>query len=248
MSFLTMTNIHYHLLEIKLRFFYFILSMICTFAISYNCQIEIVYIIGKPFIELQQTFIFLELTEALYTLLKISTILTLLVICPFLLYHIWSFFIPSFYRTERNKINSFCLFFICLLICEILFAYFFLLPKICHFLISFEMTSGGDNSGLHLEPMISVEFTARMESYVKLIIKILSSILMLFQIPLCMCILYSKKILYVSSLYSNRKSLALLSLLMSAFLVPPDVVSQVVLAIFFYILFEILLFIGLFFE
>lgn len=243
-----MTNIHYHLFEIQLRFFYFLLSLLCTFAISYNCQIEIVYVIGKPFLELHQTFIFLELTEALYTLLQISTILTFLVIGPFLLYHFWSFLIPSFYGIERKKINSFCLLLLCLLTCEILFAYFFLLPKICHFLISFEMTSERGASGLHGEHMISVEFTARMESYVALILKIVSSLLLLFQLPLCMFFFFSKGVLHVSSLYTNRKSLGWISLLMSAFLVPPDVVSQLLLALLFLIVFEILVFTGLFFE
>lgn len=244
-----MANLHYHLLEIKLRCFYLILSWICTFVISYNCQIEIIYLIGKPFIELQQTFIFLDLTEAFYTLLRISTILTCGVILPFFVYEIWSFFVPSLYEIERKKMNSFFLLFVSLLVCEILFAYFFLLPKICHFLLSFEMTSGIDNSDLHrFAPLISVEFTARIESYVKLIVKLMGLILLLFQIPLGVLVLYSNKILHVSSFYFNRKLLSFLSLLFSALLVPPDVVSQVIVAIFFYLVFEFLIWIGLFFE
>jgi len=159
----------------------------------YNYQIEIVYLIGKPFIELQQTFVFLELTEAFYTLLRISAIFTLVLIFPFFIYHFWSFFIPSFYKFERNKINFFVILFISLFVYEILLTYFILLPKICHFLISFEIASHLENSSLGLEPLINVEFSARIESYVKIIIKISSIIFLLFQIPLCICLLYSKK-------------------------------------------------------
>ena len=243
-----MANIQYHLLEIKLRFFYLIFSLLSTFLVCYNYKIEIVYIIGKPFFELQQTFIFLELTEAFYTLLRISTILTLLIILPFIFYHIWGFFIPSFYEFERNKINYFFLLIFFLLVCEILFIYFFLLPKICHFLISFEMTAEIESSGFSREPLICMEFTARIESYVKLIVKIITIILTVFQIPLFVCFLYSKKILRVSSFYYNRKIMSLLSLLLSALIVPPDVISQLVVAICFYLVFEILIFLGLFFE
>lgn len=242
-----MANIHYHLLEIKSRFFYLILSTFCTFFMFYNYQIEIVYLIGKPFIELQQTFVFLELTEAFYTLLRISGIFTLVLIFPFFIFHFWGFFIPSFYKFERNKINFFVILFLSLFVCEILLTYFILLPKICHFLISFEIASHLENSSLGLEPLINVEFSARIESYVKIIIKISSVIFLLFQIPLCICLLYSKKILHVSSFYNNRKILTLFSLLLSAFLVPPEIVSQLIVAIFFSILFEILIFIGLFF-
>jgi sec-independent protein translocase protein TatC len=242
-----MTNLHYHLLEIKSRFFYLILSTFCTFLIFYNSQIEIVYIIGKPFIQLQQTFVFLELTEAFYTLLRISLIFTLILLIPFFMFHFWSFLIPSFYRFERTRINFFVILFLSLFLCEILLTYFLLLPKICHFLLSFEITGHLENSSLHLEPLISVEFSARIESYVKLILKISSVIIFLFQIPLCICILYSKKFLHVSSFYTNRKICSLFSLLVSAFLVPPDLVSQLIVAIFFSILFEIFIFIGFFF-
>lgn len=242
-----MTNIKFHLLEIKLRFFYLIFSTILTFFISYNYQLEMIYITGKPFIELQQTFIFLELTEALYTLIKISTIITILVVVPFFVYQIWSFFIPSFYKMKRNLLIFFLFFSIFLFISEILFTYFILLPKICHFLISFEMTSEIPNSKFYTEPLISVEFTARIGSYVKLIVKFLSLILVILQIPLCVCFLYSKKVLHVSNFYFNRKILGLVSLLLSAFIVPPDLFSQLILTVCFFILFEIIIFIGLFF-
>jgi sec-independent protein translocase protein TatC len=243
-----MANIHHHFFEIKLRFFYLIISILCTFFMFYNHQIEIVYIIGKPFIELQQTFIFLELTEAFYTLLKISGIFTLVLLIPFFFYHFWSFFIPSFYNFQRKKINFFVVLFLCLFFCEILFTYFVLLPKICNFLLSFEIASELENSGFHIDPLISVEFTARFESYVKLLVKFFTIIFLLFQIPLCVCLLYSKKILHVYSFYHNRKILSLISLLLSAFLVPPDVLSQLIVALIFSIVFEFLIFIGLFFE
>nr|YP_009094928.1 SecY-independent transporter protein [Chlorella variabilis]AIU38971.1 SecY-independent transporter protein [Chlorella variabilis]AJP09430.1 SecY-independent transporter protein [Chlorella variabilis]AST08877.1 SecY-independent transporter protein [Chlorella sp. ATCC 30562] len=243
-----MTNLHYHLFEIKLRFIYLTFSAIFTFLLSYNYPIELVYIIGKPFIELEQTFIFLELTEAFYTLLRISTIITLLLIIPFFFYHIWSFFIPSFYQIERTQIFFFFFFILCLFVTEILITYLILLPKICNFLISFEITSEKYPAGLHLEPLISVEFTARIESYVKLIVKIFTMILILFQIPLCVCLLYSKKFLHVSNFYDNRKFLILLSLSVSALIVPPDLLSQLVLAFCFFLLFETLIFLGFFFE
>lgn len=243
-----MTNIQYHFYEIKLRFLYLIFSLLFTFFLSYSYQLEMVYILGKPFLQSQQTFIFLDLTEAFYTFLKISTLITILVSVPFFLYHIWSFFIPSFYKFEREFIGFFFLGIVCLYLIELLFIYFILLPKICSFLISFEITSEIKNDGFNLKPLLSIEFTARIESYITLLVKILILTLVLFQIPLCICLLYSKKILHVSSLYSNRKNLIFISLIISAFLVPPDVVSQLLVSFLFYCIFEFLIFIGLFFD
>lgn len=251
-----MMNFQYHLLEIKLRVIYLFISTMSTFLISYNCRSELIYIIGKPFLELEQTFIFLELTEAFYSFIRISVIVTVIIMVPYLLYHTWSFLIPSFYKMERN-ILIFTLFFIVgLFFSELLITYFFLLPKICNFLISFEITStdtlntirSNGNSINFSEPLISVELTPRIESYVELLVKIFFIIFLFFQIPLCVCWLYSKKLVDVSSFYSNRKFLCLISLLVSAFVVPPDFLSQLVVALCFLLIFEILIFIGLFFE
>ena len=243
-----MTSFHFYFYEMRLRSYYVLFSTFSTFFICYSFQLEILYIIGKPFLEFQHTFVFLELTEAFYTLLRISTSLTFLLICPFLFYHFWSFFVPSLYKIEREKTSRLCVLLLSLLICEILFTYFFFLPKICDFLLSFEMASGTETSGFNGAPLLSVEFTARLQSYVHLILKILCGVLVLFQIPLCVVVFYSNKLLHVSSFYRNRKLLGLSALLVSAFIVPPDFVSQIVLALFFYLLLEFLIFIGFFFE
>lgn len=241
-----MTNLHHHLYELKLRFIYIFISFLFTFFIVYHYKIEIVYVIGRPFIKLHQPFIFLDLTEAFYTLLKLSTIFSFLLLIPFLVYHLWSFFSPSFYNIERNKIKIYLIMFFILWCFEILFIYLFLLPKICDFLLSFEIIADANKN--NLQPIVSVEFSARIESYVNLIVKISSFIYFLFQIPFGIYLLYLNKSLHVSSLYTNRKIMVLISLLVSAFLVPPEMVTQLIVAFYFYILFEILIFIGLFFE
>ena len=243
-----MTNLHSYFYEMRLRSYYVLFSTFSTFFICYSFQLEILYIIGKPFLEFQHTFVFLELTEAFYTLLRISISLTFFLICPLLLYNFWSFFVPSLYKMEREKTTRVSVLLLSLFVCEIFFTYFFFLPKICNFLLSFEMASGTETSGFHGTPLLSVEFTARLQSYVHLFFKILCSVLVLFQIPLCVVVFYSNKLLHVSSFYRNRKLLGLFSLLVSAFIVPPDFVSQLVLALFFYLLLEFLIFIGFFFE
>lgn len=245
-----MVNFQYHFFELKLRGFYFILSALTTFLICWNYQLEIVYLLGRPFIQLNQTFIFLELTEAFYTLVKISFILTLFLMLPFTLYHFWCFFIPSFYQIERYQFNFFYRIFFILVLTELLLTYFFLLPLVFKFLLSFELSSASfeNLTEFSKQPLVSIEFTARIASYVTLIVKIITTVLVLFQIPFGVYLLYSKKLLKVSTFYLNRKYLAGISLLVSAFIVPPDFSSQLVLAFFFSILFEFLIFIGLFFE
>ena len=243
-----MISLTFHFFELQLRFFYVGFSAACTFLLTYVFRIEMLYLIGKPFLELNQTFVFLDLTEAFSSFLRISSFLSCLILCPFLLYHLWCFFIPSLYVTERHRFTLPCFFVFFLLLVEFFLIYFLLLPSICSFLVSFQLTPGMTEAGVLKNSLITVEFTARLESYVSLIMKIFSSLFLFFQIPVGICFLYSQKLLDVSTLSSQRKVLSLCSLLFSACVVPPDLGSQLLVAFFIYFLCEFLIFLGFFFE
>ena len=243
-----MTPLQSYFYELKVRGSYVLFSSFLTFFICYSFQLEILYVIGKPFLQFGHTFVFLELTEALYTMFRISTSLTFLSIVPLVLYHSWSFVVPSLYKMEREKTTGVCVLFFSLFFFEILFTYFCVLPEMCHFFLGFEMSSGGEISPVHGTPLLSLQFTARLQSYVDLVVHILWSVLILFQILPCVVVFYSTKWIHVSSFYGNRKLWGLLVLLLSAVIVPPDFVSQLVLSLFFYLLLEFFIFLGFFFD
>ena len=175
-----MQNIYNHITEIKFRFIYSIFSLILTLLVSYIYQLELLYIITRPFLELQQKFIFVDLTEALYTIIRICIYTSIMLIIPYVFYQIWSFFIPSCYFSERISINKFLIIFFILLCLEIFIIYFFLFPKICEFLLSFQISTPETS-------LVMVELSARIESYVKLIIRLLIFILFFFQLPFFFC-------------------------------------------------------------
>ena len=242
-----MTPLQSYFYELKVRGSYVLFSSFLTFFICYGFQLEILYVIGKPFLQFGHTFVFLELTEALYTMFRISTSLTFVSIVPLFLYHSWSFVVPSLYKMEREKTTGVCVLFSSLFFCEILFTYFYVLPEMCSFFLGFEMSSGGLNP-LGETPLLRLHFTARLQSYVELVVAVLWGVLILFQIPPCVVVLYSTKWIHVSSFYGNRKLWGLLVLLLSAFIVPPDFVSQLVLSLFLYLLLEFFIWLGFFFD
>ena len=133
-----MTNLQWHLFEIKLRSIYLIFSTICTFFLFSHYQLELIYIMGKPFIEQQQTFIFLELTEAFYTLLRISTDTYSVCDYSFLVLSYGEFLEFVVFIKLKGKLVDFLFFFFILLFkSEVFFLYFCVIPKICEFLLSF---------------------------------------------------------------------------------------------------------------
>ncbi len=190
-----MKQISFYFLEIRLRFFYVLLSIVFTLITISNYQLEMLYVIGRPFVNLNYKFIFIDLTEALSTILKIYGIVTLLFCIFYMIYQFWSFIIPSYYFSERKQLNMELLLILGLFILEILLIYFIILPNICNFLLSFEIQSN----------LIIIEFSARIQSYVNLTLRVFCLVLILFQIPILFIIIYKKTWLTSYDLCNNRK-------------------------------------------
>ncbi len=230
---------HYLYLEFKLRFFYFLLSFFGALLTSYYYQLEILYIIGRPFLELQQKFIFIDLTEAFYTILYVCSVLAIFITIPFFVYHLWSYFLPSCYISERKIINNFLLLLFVLLCFEIILVYIYIFPKICEFLLSFESRKSG---------LIIIQLSARIQSYVSLLINFFVFFLAVFQIPFFFLGLYYKKICTSYDLCKNRKIIFFIFLLISAFISPPDILSELIITLLFFFMYEFLILIGLLFS
>ena len=289
-----MYHLSCYLLEIRLRFFYLLLSLILTIITSYYYQFEILYIIGRPFLDLDHKFVLIDLTEAFYTILRICGIISFFIILPFFIYHFWSFYMPSRYIFERKTINKFCVIFFFFLFMELSILYFVVFPKICEFLLSFEIIASKfniefsnpienpigdlqnkkqlyinqfykqlenidfsinnrsvDKNQRFLSPNgklpILLELTVRLESYVQLSARFYFLMLMLFQIPFFVIVLYYYNIIDCYLLCKFRKFFLFSSLLISAFISPPDIISQFVIAILLFLFYELLIFLGIFY-
>jgi len=240
-----MQYISHYFFELRLRGMYTFFAGVLTIALSYMYKYELFYLISKPFLLFSTQFIFFELTEGLYTMIHIVSVISFGVIFPYSIYQFWSFSIPSYYSFERKKFFHFFWIFLFLFLIEFLFVYWFLFPKLCEFFLSFEINSV--DSQIERAP-VSIEFAPRIASYIKLTIQLFSFFLLLFQLPFVFVGFFAKNILTSYTLCASRKIVFLLCVFFSAFISPPDIVSQLILSSAFYILYELIIFIGFFFE
>jgi sec-independent protein translocase protein TatC len=236
-----MHYISHYFVEIRLRFLYSIFACLLSFTLSYFYQCELFYLLTKPFLYFSKHFIFFELTEGLYTMIRISGIISLFTVMPYIFYHIWSFTIPSYYIFERQILKSFLYLFVILFILEFFFVYSIFFPKFCEFLISFEIKPRTLGT-------FSIELTPRIASYVKIIIEFFSFILFIFQLPFLFIGLFVKNYINSWHLCEYRKLIFFLCIILSAFLSPPELISQVFLSVLLYCIFEVILFFGFFFQ
>lgn len=240
-----MQYISYYFFELRLRSIYTLFAAMISIILSYMYKYELFYLISKPFLLFSTQFLFFELTEGLYTMIHIVSVVSFSVVFPYGIYQLWSFSIPSYYRFERKNLFRYFWIFIFLFLIEFLFVYWFLFPKLCEFFLSFEIYSL--ESQIEKAP-VSIEFTPRIASYIKLTIQLFSFFLLLFQLPLVFVGFFTKNILTSYNLCATRKFVFLLCVFFSAFISPPDIVSQLILSSVFYILYELIIFIGFFFE
>ena len=94
---------------------------------------------------------------------------------------------------------------------------------------------------------VLLELTARLESYVKLTTHFYFTMLILFQLPFFILIFYYYNLIDCYSLCRSRKLFLFSSVLLSAFISPPDILSQLILAILFFFFYELLIFVGVFY-
>ena len=233
--------IFFYLAEIRYRFFYYIASFLITFLSCYFYSLELLYLFARPFLHsnhhqicLQKGFIFTNLTEAFHTTLKVCFIWSSAFLLPLILYQFWCFFTPSWYLFERRR-ALFYLFSVTLLtFLGGLTFYFLVLPELLDFLLNFKVKT----------PLFTIQLEARIDSYVRISSGVFLIVESVFQVPLFVCFLYVYG--YVNSVFlsSNRKVFLLFFLFLSAFVSPPDPLTQLGLFLFFWLFFEKVIWIG----
>lgn len=226
--FIKNNTLFFHILEIRYRIFYLLLSFIITFLICYIYSFDLLFLTVQPFIA-PKFFIFTDLTEALSTTIQICLIISLHLITPLLLYHFWTFLIPGFFLYERIRISYFFFYFFSLLIFEIFLIFFLIIPEIMSFLFTFEIK----------KEIMTIQLEARIYSYIHFLFNIYWAVLCSFQIPFVFLFLCKNRIINTKSLCFYRKYFYFLALLLAAFLSPPDMFYQLCLAFFFIIVYEL---------
>jgi len=163
--------------------------------------------------------------EAFTSYLKISVICGLFISLPFIAYQIYVFVRSGLTRKERGYVIFYGYTGFLLFIMGAGFAYLVLLPYALRFLLSFD----GDN----LKPMISIS------SYLSFLTIILLAFGGVFELPAVIIFLTKIGIVTPRILCRNRRYVLLVIFIIAAVLTPPDVFTQILLALPLLLLYEI---------
>jgi sec-independent protein translocase protein TatC len=169
--------------------------------------------------------IYLSLHETLVTQMKISFIAGVIFVSPVVFWHIWSFVKPALYPREGRLVLSLFFVTVFLFLLGVAFAYLIVFQMAVNF---FLVTSEGIAM-----PFISIE------KYTDFLVGFILPFGLTFELPVVMVILTRSGLLNVSFFTRCRKFIIFAIFVIAAILTPPDVVSQVLLALPLMLLFEI---------
>jgi sec-independent protein translocase protein TatC len=229
-----------HFLELKKRIIFSALFFILSFVLCYFFSQELYKFLLKPLIEISQNnssrkLIYTSPTEAFMTYLKTSFYCALFFSTPILLTQIYLFLSPALYKNEKKNILFLFFFSPFLFLFGSIFCYNFILPLALKFFVSFE------NQGLVNNENFSIFLETKVSEYLSFVINLLFGFGIAFQLPLFLLFLIKFDFLSVRDLQKKRRYWIIAIFILAAILTPPDIVSQISLAILLIFLFEIVI-------
>jgi sec-independent protein translocase protein TatC len=216
-----------HLDELRHRLIVSVVGIGIGFAVSYGFSQQLLLLLQRP---MPTRLVFIAPTEAFFVNLKVAFYAGLFFSVPLLLFQVWKFVAPGLYEHERRYSFPFLISSTVLFLLGGLFAYVVILPIALHFLIA----QGGEL----WKPTIT------LSNYLAFCMRLILAAGLIFEFPVLMYFLVKIGVVTPEFLIKNRKYAVLVAFIVSAILTPPDVFSQVLLAVPLFLLFEVSIFIA----
>jgi sec-independent protein translocase protein TatC len=216
-----------HLDELRHRLIISVVTVGIGFAVSYAFSQQILILLQRP---MPTRLVFIAPTEAFFVNLKVAFYAGLFLSVPLILFQVWKFVAPGLYEHERKYSYPFLIISTVLFLIGGLFAYLVILPITLHFLIA----QGGEL----WTPNIT------LSNYLSFCMRLLLAAGLIFEFPVLMYFLAKIGVVTPEFLVKNRKYAILLAFTIAAVLTPPDIFSQILLAVPLFLLFELSIFVA----
>ncbi|MBV1869569.1 MAG: twin-arginine translocase subunit TatC [Gammaproteobacteria bacterium] len=224
-----------HLIELRsrvLKTIVFILLVFCSLVYFANDIYEFVSLPLRQLLPEGSTMIATGITSPFFAPFKLTMVLSLMIAVPLILHQLWSFISPGLYQHEKKIARPLLLSSIILFYTGVAFAYYVAFPL----MLTFFTTIGP--SGVELMPDIS--------QFLDIALKLFFAFGIAFEVPIATFLLIVSGVTSIESLRDKRAYVIVGCFVFGMLLTPPDIISQTLLALPMWILFELgIIFAGL---
>ena len=217
-----------HLLELRNRLLKAIILVIIFFAVMFPFSNELYLYLSEPLRSLLpegSTMIATQVASPFLAPFKLTMVLALFVGMPFILHQAWSFIAPGLYKSEKRLALPLLVSSILLFYAGIAFAYYVVFPL----MFGFFTATGPDQ----------VAVMTDISAYLDFVLKIFFAFGIVFEIPIATLLLIWTGATTPASLAKKRAYVLVSCFVIGMLITPPDVISQTLLAVPMWLLFEV---------
>lgn len=217
-----------HLVELRDRIIRAGLSVIVVFIALVYWAPDIFRLLARPLMQNLPSggkMIVTDVTGSFFVPMKVTMLVAFVIALPLVLYQVWAFVAPGLYQHEKRLVGPLVGSSYVLFLCGMAFAYFFVFPTLFRVMA-------------HYNAPLGAEMTTDIDNYLSFVLTMFLAFGMTFEVPVIVVLLVRMGVLTIKKLKQIRPYVIVGAFVVAAVVTPPDVFSQLILAVPLILLYE----------
>lgn len=236
-----------HLAELRTRLIHSVVAFIIGMVICFTVATPIFNFLTAPLCSVLAdrgqdcNLIFISPQEGFFVAIKVSLLGGFILAFPYIANQMWRFVAPGLYKSEKGAFLPFLVASPFMFFLGAAFAFYVVSPLAYDFFLGFQQFGGEGETvegGTNTAPL-SVVFQGSAQEYLNLTVKFIVAFGLCFQLPVLLTLMGKAGLVSVGGLRAVRKYAVVGILVLAALVTPPDVVTQIILFVVVYGLYEI---------